>query len=78
VLSLFNPVVGGIREFHQTSGLDKTQAYFKLGRASLGSHSEACRIFDAACGCSILLVAVVLRILCVETVSRWSDLHLEQ
>ncbi|MBM4088526.1 MAG: IS4 family transposase [Planctomycetes bacterium] len=48
LLGLFNPVVDGLRGLQQASELDKIQKRLKLGRASLGSLSEASRVFDAA------------------------------
>ena len=47
LLSLFNPVVDGLRRLQQASEWDKIQKRLKLGRASLGSLSEASRVFDA-------------------------------
>jgi hypothetical protein len=48
LLGLFNPVIDGLRGLQQASGLDKIQNRFKLDQASLGSLSEASRVFDAA------------------------------
>jgi len=47
LLGLFNPVVDGLRGLQQASELEKIQKRLKLGRASLGSLSEASRVFDA-------------------------------
>jgi hypothetical protein len=48
LLGLFNPVVDGLRGLQQASELEKIQKRLKVGRASLGSLSEASRVFDAA------------------------------
>jgi hypothetical protein len=48
LLGLFNPVVDGLRGLQQASELEKIQKRLKLGRVSLGSLSEASRVFDAA------------------------------
>ena len=48
LLGLFTPVVDSLRGLQQASGLEKVQQRLKLGRASLGSLSEASRVFDAA------------------------------
>jgi hypothetical protein len=47
LLALFNPVVDGLRGVQQASELEKIQKRLNLGRASLGSLSEASRVFDA-------------------------------
>ncbi|MCU0871070.1 MAG: IS4 family transposase [Pirellulaceae bacterium] len=47
LLGLFNPVVTGLRGLQQASELEKVQQRLKVGRASLGSLSEASRVFDA-------------------------------
>jgi hypothetical protein len=47
LLGLFNPVVDGLRGLQQASGLDKVQKRLKLNQVSLGSLSEASRVFDA-------------------------------
>ena len=47
LLGLFNPVVDGLRGLQQASELEKIQKRLKVGRASLGSLSEASRVFDA-------------------------------
>jgi hypothetical protein len=47
LLGLFNPVVDGLRGLPQASELEKIQKRLKLGRVSLGSLSEASRVFDA-------------------------------
>lgn len=47
LLGLFSPVVEGLRGLQQASELEKVQTRLKLGRVSLGSLSEASRIFDA-------------------------------
>ena len=47
LLGLFNPVVTGLRGLQQASELKKVQERLKVGRASLGSLSEASRVFDA-------------------------------
>ena len=47
LLGLFNPVVDSLRGLQQASELEKVQKRLKLGRASLGSLSEASRVFDA-------------------------------
>lgn len=48
LLGLFNPVVDGLRGLQQASELEKIQKRLKVGRTSLGSLSEASRVFDAA------------------------------
>jgi len=47
LLGLFNPVVDGLRGLQQASELDKVQRRLKVRRTSLGSLSEASRVFDA-------------------------------
>ena len=47
LLGLFSPVVDSLRGLQQASALEKVQKRLKLGRASLGSLSEASRVFDA-------------------------------
>jgi Transposase DDE domain len=47
LLGLFNPVVDGLRGLQQASELEKVQKRLHVGRASLGSLSEASRVFDA-------------------------------
>ena len=47
LLALFNPVVDSLRGLQQASELEKVQERLKLGRVSLGSLSEASRVFDA-------------------------------
>jgi hypothetical protein len=47
LLGLFNPVVDGLRGIQQASELEKVQQRLKLRRVSLGSLSEASRVFDA-------------------------------
>jgi hypothetical protein len=47
LLGLFNPVVDGLRGLQQASELEKVQQRLKVPRASLGSLSEASRVFDA-------------------------------
>ncbi len=46
LLYLFNPVVSSLRALQQASGLKKVQKKLACSRASLGSLSEATRIFD--------------------------------
>jgi hypothetical protein len=48
LLGLFNPVVDSLRGLQQASGLEKVQERLKVKRASLGSLSEASRVFDAS------------------------------
>jgi hypothetical protein len=48
LLGLFNPVVDGLRGLQQASELEKVQRRLQVGRVSLGSLSEASRVFDAA------------------------------
>ena len=48
LLGLFNPVVDGLRGLQQASELEKVQKRLKVDRTSLGSLSEASRVFDAA------------------------------
>ena len=47
LLGLFNPVVDSLRGLQQASELESVQKRLELGRASLGSFSEASRVFDA-------------------------------
>ncbi len=47
LLGLFNPVVDSLRGLQQASELETVQKRLGLGRASLGSLSEASRVFDA-------------------------------
>jgi hypothetical protein len=47
LLGLFSPVVDSLRGLQQASELEKVQKRLQLGRASLGSLSEASRVFDA-------------------------------
>jgi len=47
LLGLFNPVVDGLRSLQQASELEKVQQRLQVGRVSLGSVSEASRVFDA-------------------------------
>jgi hypothetical protein len=47
LLALFNPVVKSLRGLQQASELEKVQKRLQLGRASMGSLSEASRVFDA-------------------------------
>jgi hypothetical protein len=47
LLGLFNPVVDSLRGLQQASELEKVQERLKVGRVSLGSLSEASRVFDA-------------------------------
>ena len=46
LLSLFNPIVSSLRSLQQASELIKVQKRLGCGRASLGSLSEAARVFD--------------------------------
>jgi hypothetical protein len=47
LLFLFNPIVSSLRAIEQASELEKVQKRLGCGRASLGSLSEASRVFDA-------------------------------
>ena len=47
LLYFFNPIVTSLRGIVQASGLNKVQRMLKCSRASLGSLSEASRVFDA-------------------------------
>jgi hypothetical protein len=47
LLYFFNPIVTSLRGIRQTSELKKVQRMLKCPRASLGSLSEAARVFDA-------------------------------
>ena len=47
LLGLFNPVVDSLRGLQQASELESVQKRLELGRVSLGSFSEASRVFDA-------------------------------
>lgn len=46
LLHLFNPVSAGLRSICQASALPKVQKALGVSRASLGSFSEAARVFD--------------------------------
>lgn len=46
LLFFFNPIIQSLRGIQQASGLGKVQKLFGCGRASLGSLSEASRVFD--------------------------------
>lgn len=48
LLYLFNPIVSSLRAVQQASELKKVQRKLGCGRASLGSLSEAARVFDPA------------------------------
>ena len=47
LLYFFNPIVTSLRGIQQTSQLKKVQRILGCSRASLGSLSEAARVFDA-------------------------------
>lgn len=47
LLYFFNPIVSSLRSIQQISELKKVQRLLKCPRASLGSLSEAARVFDA-------------------------------
>lgn len=47
LLALFNPLARSLRALSQASGLRKVQEQLGVARASLGSLSEAARVFDA-------------------------------
>jgi hypothetical protein len=47
LLFLFNPTVSSLRALQQATGLDKVQKRLGCRRTSLGSLSEAARVFDA-------------------------------
>src|SRR5258708_20608372 len=46
LLGLFNPLARSLRGLSQASQLKKTQEQLEMKRASLGSLSEAARVFD--------------------------------
>ena len=46
LLFFFNPLIKSLRSIQQASQLDKVQQLLGCGRASLGSLSEASRVFD--------------------------------
>lgn len=48
LLSLFNPAMQTLRGLQQASQLKKVQKRLGMGRVSLGSLSESCRVFDPA------------------------------
>lgn len=48
LLYFFNPIVSSLRGIQQITTLEKVQRTFGIGRFSLGSLSEAARIFDAS------------------------------
>ena len=62
LLFLFNPIVSSLRAIEQASELEKVQKRLGCGRASLGSLSEASRVFDAE----------LLQPIIAELVSNWS------
>ncbi len=47
LMAMFNPIVDSLRSLEQASELEKVQKRLNCGRASLGSLSEAARVFDA-------------------------------
>lgn len=47
LLYFFNPVVTSLRGIHQVSGFGKVQRELRVAKTSLGSLSEASRVFDA-------------------------------
>jgi len=47
LMAMFNPIVDSLRALEQASELENVQKRLKCGRASLGSLSEASRVFDA-------------------------------
>jgi len=47
LMAMFNPIVDSLRALEQASELEKVQQRLKCGRSSLGSLSEASRVFDA-------------------------------
>lgn len=47
LLYMFNPICGSLRALQQASELKKVQQKLGVGRASLGSLSEAARVFDS-------------------------------
>lgn len=48
LLYMFNPICVSLRSIQQASQLKKVQKFLKVSRASLGSLSEAARVFDAS------------------------------
>ena len=46
LLGLFNPAMQSLRGLHEASQFKKVQKRLGVGRASLGSLSESCRVFD--------------------------------
>ncbi|MCH8067969.1 MAG: IS4 family transposase, partial [Candidatus Marinimicrobia bacterium] len=48
LLYMFNPICTSLRSLQQVSELKKVQKKFGAARASLGSLSEAARVFDSA------------------------------
>jgi hypothetical protein len=48
LLFMFNPICQSIRSLQQASELKKVQRVLKVPRASLGSFSEAARVFDSS------------------------------
>src|SRR5258708_18998680 len=48
LLYFFNPILTSLRGVQQASGLDKVAQQLGVSRTSLGSLSEAARVFDAA------------------------------
>jgi hypothetical protein len=49
LLYFFNPIVTSLRGIQQASMLDKVQKLLGVARTSLGSLSEAARVFDPTC-----------------------------
>ena len=47
LLYMFNPICNSLRSLQQVSELKKVQKHFDAARASLGSLSEAARVFDS-------------------------------
>lgn len=58
LLSVFNPVMQSLRGLQQASELKQVQERLGIGRVSLGSLSESCRVFDPE-----LLVPIVHELL---------------
>src|SRR5512140_380033 len=54
LMYMFNPICSSLRALQEASDLQKVQRVLKVSRSSLGSLSEAARVFD-----SDLLVGII-------------------
>src|SRR4029077_21181107 len=74
LLALFNPLTRSLRGLNQASELKKTQEQLGVKRVSLGSLSEAARVFDPELLLPIIAeMAGELRPRAADP--RWKDIH---